>query len=198
MPCFVCIQAYFYRQKQNGLNPFTGGPISWPKALWLSYTILNWFLFPIIILFHPDLSHGIKFILVAHLLSWWIRGSLELVMIYKWFNWSPRYGIAHDFFHMILLFILVIIYRYDVFLGSNGSINFLMLFYILFLFFTTSSEILFANLFLRFRSAQEQNENIYFASDDPKWIFINRVTKVVVTIVFIELIFQSIFVLNNF
>jgi hypothetical protein len=192
-PLIITIQAYFYRKKQSGSNPFTGGQISIPKAFWLSYTVWTWFLLPIIFVFHPLLSSGNKIILYCHLASWWIRGILELVMIYKWFNWSPRYGISHDVFHLSMISVLLYLFRYEVLFSVTGPINFFALYYILMLFVSTSSEILFAKLFLEYRSENEVKDNIYFASDEEKWKKINRITLTVVVIVFIHLIFQSIF-----
>lgn len=190
-PVVVAIQAYFYRKKQNGNNPLTGGPISWPKAFWLSYTVWTWFLLPFFIIFHPLLSESIQMILIAHLVSWWTRGILELVMIYKWFNWTPIYGISHDVFHIVLIAILLWIYRFETFSSVFGSMNFLASIYLLMLFISTSAEILFARMFLKYRSEIEAKVNIYFASDDEKWKKINRITLIVVIIVYIHLMIQS-------
>lgn len=44
---------------------------------------------------------------VGHLISWWNRGPLELLMTYKWFNWSPRYGIAHALVHALFLVLMI-------------------------------------------------------------------------------------------
>lgn len=163
-----------------------------PKSFWLAYTVSTWFFFPLIFVTHPDVDMGIKIILIFHLISWWIRGSLELVMIYKWFNWSPRYGISHDFFH--LAGILTLLWKY----GLPGQVSlpsFLAAVFIAVTIFATMAELLFAYLFLQFRSKEEADDNIYFASDDPKWIFINRVTLSVVCAVMGHLIWQSFYVL---
>jgi hypothetical protein len=190
-PLFVAIQAWCYRLKQNGDNPFTGGPISWPKAFWLSYTILTWFILPLIIIFYPTLSTALRIILIIHLVSWWTRGLLELIMIYKWFNWSPRYGISHDLFHTIVIGFLFYYFRFELISTVFGSISFLAVIYILMLFISTSAEILFAFMFLKFRTEIEARNNIYFASDEAKWNKINKITLVVVCIVYAHLIFQS-------
>lgn len=197
-PVLVAIQALFYRKKQNGLNPWTGGPISWPKAFWLAYTIDTWFLLPFLFLFHPELSHELKYIIIFHLLSWWIRGILELVMIYKWFNWTPRYGILHDSFHWLGILSLLILFRYQLFGSLFGSINFITLLYLFMLLITTIAEIYFAYSFMKLRTEQELKSNIYFASDDPKWIYINRVTLTIVVFVYLHLIFQSSYALYFF
>lgn len=192
-PLVVCLQALAYRKKQNSENPFTGGPISLPKAHWLSYTVATWFILPIFIYFQPALNPSLKFVLLIHLISWWTRGPLELIMIYKWLNWSPRYGISHDFFHIFAILAGILIKR-DTFFNANfGSIDFLAMIYILFLFFSTSAEILFAFLFLKFRTAIEEQGNIYFASDEEKWQKINRITLLVVIVAYMHLVFQGLY-----
>lgn len=133
-----------------------------------------------------------------HLLSWWIRGVLELVMIYKWFNWSPRYGIGHDFFHLTGCLSLFLIFKSEFQQLEFGTQDFVVGLYAAMLFISTSAEIAFAFFFLKLRSIQESSENIYFASDDPKWIFVNRVTLLVVITVFIHLFYQSAYALKYF
>ena len=195
-PVVITIQASFYRRKQNGLNQWTGGPISWPKSIWLSYTILTWFFLPILFLVHPETPSNFKIIILFHLLSWWTRGILEMVMIYKWLNWSPRYGIGHDLFHILGCLLFVNIFKQDFLTLIFGSQGFIVAIYILLLFISTTAEIGFACLFLKMRTIQESKENVYFASDDPKWVFVNRITLLVVIIVFIHLLYQSVYVLK--
>lgn len=190
-PLLVSILAYFYKKKQNGDNPFTGGPISTPKAFWLAYTVSTWFFFPLIFVFNPLVSPAVKLILAFHLLSWWIRGPLELVMIYKWFNWSPCYGITHDIFHLISLISLIIINYHEI--QNFGPINIMAITFVGMTIIATLAEILFAYLFFTVRSKEEEKENIYFASDDPKWIFINRLTFIVVCSVMIHLTLQAVY-----
>lgn len=192
-PIIIALQAFVYRRKQSSSNPFTGGPISWPKAFWLSYTIWTWFLLPFVFIFHPLLSDSFKVILIFHLISWWSRGLLELIMIYKWFNWSPKYGITHDLFHFILIAVLLWFYRFEVFSSIIGNVNYLVMFYLLMLFISTSAEIVFAKMFMEFRSKTEEESNIYFASDEEKWTKINRITLIVVLMVYFHLIFQSVY-----
>lgn len=190
-PVFIAIQAAFYRKKQNGMNPWTGGPISWPKAFWLAYTIFSWFFLPIIFLIHPQLDNVVRYLVIFHLLSWWIRGILELFMIYKWFNWSPRYGISHDFFHWLGILIIFILNLQHYSVIDTHSFNFLVLVFFGYILFSTLAEIYFAFSFLQLRTEQEKRENIYFASDDPKWIRINRITLSIVLISYAHLLYQS-------
>ena len=188
-PALVSLFAFFYKKKQNGPNPMTGGPISTPKAFWLAYTVTTWFFFPFLFILSPEVIAPLKMIIGFHLLSWWLRGPLELVMIYKWFNWTPKYGISHDLFHLIGLSALWI-YFYENFLSLSG-LNLIAHAFIIVTIFATVAEISFAYLFLKVRSIEEEKDNIYFASDDPKWIFINRLTLTVVLAVMSHLCLQS-------
>ncbi len=190
-PVLVSLFALLYKRKQNGPDPMTGGPISTPKAFWLAYTVTTWFFFPFLFLVNSEIIIPIKIIIGFHLISWWLRGPLELVMIYKWFNWTPKYGISHDLFHLTGIAALWI-YYHNSFLALSG-LNLLAHAFILVTVFATIAEISFAYLFLKVRSEQEKKDNIYFASDDPKWIFINRLTLTVVIGVMTHLILQSIY-----
>ena len=94
---------FFFRQNKVGGKAAVGGPISIPKSLWLSGAIFFWFFYPFIFLLDPTVTRPWKIVLALHLISWWIRGPLELVMIYRWFNWTPKYGITHDILHVLML-----------------------------------------------------------------------------------------------
>ncbi len=183
--------AYFFYQKQNSAKAWKGGPISIPKAMWLAYTVTNWFFLPIWFLMSGALWPDLQVFYFFHLASWWVRGSLELVMIYKWLNWSPRYGISHDLFHLLIggtLFYRALISLDWSSSTPNARAAFILAAVIL---IATCAEIYFAYLFFETRTDQERDENVYFASDDPKWIYINRVTLSVVIPVYTHLIWQS-------
>ncbi len=180
-PLLTFLLALWIFKKQNSSQAWTGGPISKPKSHWLAWTVFNWFFVPFFFLFNPDFPDELKWFFVFHLLSWWIRGPLELVMIYKWFNWTPYYGIGHDLFHFAVALILLMSFGHFPIDASDPFILVSYLFAFL-IFATTLFEASFAYLFLKARSEQEEKENIYFASDDPKWIFINRVTLTCVLI----------------
>lgn len=202
-PILVSVVALFFHRKQNSQQAWTGGPISWPKSFWLAYTTTTWFLLPVIFLIHPEFPHSLMVFYVFHLFSWWIRGPLELIMIYKWFNWSPRYGISHDLFHVFICTIILALNGGSILnefsltnsmLAISDNYRLVSIFFAGVIIFSTLAEILFAVLFLKFRSQQETAENIYFASDDPKWILINRITLTVVVLVMTHLVLQSVYV----
>jgi len=202
-PLLPLVLGAAFRARQNK-GDIVGGDISWPKSLWLSYTVVTWFVLPLLLLAYSRLTLGtplpttLLIAFVGHLASWWIRGPLELFMIYKWFNWSPRYGIAHDLGHTAFLVLIIA----AAFLNSEISLWFatpLAAIAALFIFvtvFMTLSETLFAFLFLQERAKGE--DLLYFASDEPRWQMINRITTTVVLIAYGHLFFQSILVAKLF
>jgi len=141
-PILVSIVALIYQKKQNGDKPLTGGPISTPKSFWLAYTILTWFFLPLFMAFHHQTHEVLKTALVFHLISWWLRGPIELVMIYKYFNWTPKYGISHDLFHLIGL--IFFITKLDIHPVNLDIHNFIIWLFLLVTIFATMAEILFA------------------------------------------------------
>lgn len=194
-PLIVTFMAWRFYLKQNGDQAWTGGSISWPKSFWLAYTTTTWFLFPMVLFFQPDFPEALKELFIFHLASWWIRGLLELVMIYKWYNWTPRYGICHDIFH--ILFCSFFLYKAVQHFDLDNTVSLLAVVFSGMIIFATCAEILFAVMFLKFRSRQEASENIYFASNEPKWLLINRTTLTVVWIVMLHLVWQSFAVLQK-
>jgi hypothetical protein len=167
---------------------WVGGAISWPKSFWLGYTILNWFFMPLVFFFNPEVSEPVRVVIGLHLASWWIRGVLELVMIYRWFNWSPVYGISHDILHNVML-IGGLTWATSQIGASALNPHLLDFWATLYLFVTTFAimgEILFAALFIMTR--EKGAGKIYFASDSPEFRMINRFTLAVCIAVYTHLV----------
>jgi hypothetical protein len=192
-----------FRARQNK-GDIVGGDISWPKSLWLAYTVTAWFVLPLLLAcaLAGNIFGGgagawpttLSIAFAGHLISWWVRGPLELFMIYKWFNWSPRYGITHDLAHAgFLVAVIAIAFLNgeisDWFTEPKTSIAALFIFVT---FLTTLAETLFAFLFLHERTKGE--DLLYFASDEPRWRMINRITTTVVIFAYGHLFLQSILV----
>lgn len=194
-PLFTFALASWIHRRQNSKKAWTGGPISKPKSHWLAWTIFNWFLVPVFFLFHPQFPESLTYFFIFHLISWWIRGPLELIMIYRWLNWSPIYGISHDLFHIIVGALLLIKgwpeHAFSLWDFSDATLIFALLILI-----TTAFEISFAALFLKTRSSEERNDHIYFASNDPKWIFINRLTRMAVMLSYSWMVVISLLVFS--
>jgi len=174
-PLLLVIQiacSVWFHYKQNK-GAFVGGPISWPKALWLYHAIFSWFLVPLVYLSFPDLHISLKIVIGSHALIWWIRGLTELVMIYKLYNWSPRYGITHDAVHAILLLAGTMA---TVKMWPESLLNWMAFAYCGVTILMLGFEMAFAALFLDVRG--HEDHKIYYAADEPKWRFINWITKV--------------------
>lgn len=189
-PLLIGILSVLFYRKQNSKQAWTGGSISWPKAIWLFYTVLTWFIYPLLFVFHPDVSSFYVGPLVIHLISWWIRGPLELIMIYKWLNWKPLYGISHDLFHLLLMIVAVGYFQsFDLRATGMDAIAQLLLASI---FLSTLAETYFAFRFRSLRSQEETDSHVYFASTDGKWKRVNQLTAAVVLVLMTTLCFQSI------
>jgi hypothetical protein len=173
--------SFFLRQNKFKKDTAVGGVISVPKALWLSGAIFFWFFYPALFLFDPAVSLPWKILLALHLASWWTRGPLELFMIYKWFNWSPRYGRAHDLVHIAALVTggLVILVSTGF---KIGPADFRTITLVETLVVCISGEALFAKMFLAARGPG--NELIYFADETERYKVINQLTWVFVAITY--------------
>jgi hypothetical protein len=187
--------AFYFRRKQNENTEngkWVGGAISWPKCFWLGYAIGSWFFIPFIFVLDPETPAPLKAVLVGHLVSWWVRGPLELVMIYRWFNWTPIYGISHDAFHSLFLFAGTAFATSQI--GFEALLTkqaFWPLLYLMSLNFAMSSEMVFAALFIMARGETTSASKIYFASDEGIYRLINRLTASVCFLLYGHWIIQT-------
>jgi hypothetical protein len=185
-------------QDRNTANrKWVGGEISWPKALWLAYALGSWFFVPWVFALSASTAEPFRWVLYLHLASWWIRGPLELVMIYRWFNWTPVYGISHDAFHNVALFVATSVAAS--FIGweqlSADPFNLCVLAYLGSICFAMMAEVTFASLFIATRTPADglEEHEVYFASDDSRYRLINRLTVAAVVIVYAHWVAQVLF-----
>lgn len=167
-PLLILGAAILFQYFQNK-ETFVGGKISTPKSLWLSYTVVTWFFVPLFFI-KCILSNELTTLLTFHLISMWGRGLLELVMIYKLYNWSPRYGIAHSLGHAVIVGALLLFTPYPQLLIEK-----IVFIYFFFVILTLACEVTFAVLFYGIRPKEETK--IYFASNAPQWQKVNQMTK---------------------
>ncbi len=185
-PILIASIGLFFKRRQNkGVT--VGGNISTPKALWLSYTVGSWFFLPILFLFWP-IDQGVKYVIIFHLSSFWIRGVLELFMIYKWYNWSPIHGISHDLFHF---FGVAILFKYFWPMEVNRPTLMTMI-YIYSILISVGFETVFAIFFLKIRG--KEKHKIYFADNSAQWKFVNYLTYFAVLICYGLLLFNAWFI----
>lgn len=107
----VSIAALFYFLQNAG--HFSGGQIALPKLIWLAYAILFWFVLPALIVKDARVPRAWTRIYRVYLYNMMLRAAAELYMMYVSGNWSPRYGIAHDLFSIVLLLSLMHVYRHE-------------------------------------------------------------------------------------
>jgi hypothetical protein len=179
------------QNKKTRDQQWVGGAISWPKSFWLAYAVGSWFFVPFLFLLDPHLPEPLRWVLIAHLASWWIRGALEMVMIYRWFNWTPIYGISHDTLHNVVIMAGTFYACAKIGWESLHStpIAFWCVFYLAILCFAMMAEVVFAALFLTTRGKGENK--IYFASDSSEYRMINRLTFIVCIVVYSHMIIQT-------
>jgi hypothetical protein len=97
-----CAIGFYTLQNKLGV---IGGKIAFPKLVWLGYSIVIWIGLPLLIVLDPRLTLSLRYIFGFLFLSMAVRGVLELWMLYGPKNWSPLYGIAHDWFCMLGIFL---------------------------------------------------------------------------------------------
>jgi len=180
------------QNKKTATGQWTGGEISWPKAFWLAYALGSWFLVPFVFYLSDATFQPFKVVLLIQILSWWVRGALELFMIYRWFNWSPIYGISHDSVHNTVLFGATAIAAAKIGWPNLmvDHFNLLVFAYLVAICFCMMAEVVFAALFIMTRGLSAGK--IYFASDSAEYRLINQLTFTVCIIVYAHMVFQSI------
>ncbi|MEZ4247267.1 MAG: hypothetical protein R3B99_03395 [Polyangiales bacterium] len=80
-----------------------GGKISRAKAAWLTFAVLFWLGVCPLLAFEPSLPLRWRVVLGVFGAQFWLRGLVELWMLYVTKSWRPPHGIAHDLFSLILV-----------------------------------------------------------------------------------------------
>jgi hypothetical protein len=87
--------AVLFRRRQNA-GGGRGGRISGPKLAWLLYAVFLWFLVCPLVALDAAIPVEARVVLGAFAVSMWLRGAVELYMLYVTHNWRPPYGVGHD------------------------------------------------------------------------------------------------------
>jgi hypothetical protein len=157
-----------------------GGPISWPKALWLSLAIWFWFVVCGVLGFDHALPDSIADVFAACAISMWLRGAVEMFMLYVTHNWRPPMGIAHDVFTIgvVLAVGLVGIDSETLHTASTFSLAALGVAGILVV--SLVIEIVHAwTFFLVVGKRTMGDDGVWFADDeDPRFVAINQRTRI--------------------
>jgi hypothetical protein len=157
----------FYQVQNSGAF---GGAISKAKAFWLPFAIFFWFVLCALVAADErvEVSWRVVFGGVAALM--WVRGPVELYMLYRTKNWKPPYGIAHDFLCVVWLAAAA------AFAAASSVDAWLVALWAL-LVLSLVVEIHHAwSFYVAVKGHTVGDDGIWFADDDPRFIAINRRT----------------------
>ncbi len=79
---------FYYRQNFAGQ---IGGEMSIAKLLWLDYAIIAWFFLPFFFCRSHVISPTLRWIYGGHLITFVVRGIIELWLLYITIAWIPPY-----------------------------------------------------------------------------------------------------------
>lgn len=169
---------FAWRQNRGGV---VGGPISWPKILWLNYTLIVFFVLPACLWRNAALHPELRALFGWLFLSFSARAVIELWLIYVTISWRCAYGIGHDAFTFLLAAGLRWLLPPAAAAADERALVFL----------TAYQAVLAVEAFMAWRFSRRANprEGIYFADDSEKFRFINRATIAAVTAGYAQLIF---------
>lgn len=160
---FAATTALFgWRQNRGGV---VGGPISLPKVLWLNLTLTVFFGIPAVIWLDASFSPGVRALWGWLLLSFVLRAVIELYLIYVTIGWKCVYGISHDLFQLVLALALAAAGPAAV-PGDARARAFLWLY--------GAVLVVEAGMARAFSLLADPKTGIYFASDDPRFLRVNR------------------------
>ena len=167
------LAAFWFRSKQNRAHAM-GGKISNPKLLWLFFAIWFWLFESAVLAFEPSLPQGYRIILGVHAASMWVRGALEMVMLYVTRNWRPPIGITHDVLCILTVLVLIVVLP----LPPDSVWGLFAPALLFMLLFSLMVEVLYAALFFKAVEGKTTGEKgIWFASEDEaRFRRINRIT----------------------
>ncbi len=158
-----------FMARQNATHAL-GGHISLPKALWLDWTLTAFYVLPFFLWRTEALSLATKSLFGWLLLSFFLRGIGELIVIYATHDWRCIYGISHNALTLALAAFLFFRLPPNLPAVDRRSLGFLLI-YIATLVFETINAWQFSLL------ANPAN-GVYFAADTPHFAFVNRLTWV--------------------
>lgn len=161
--CFAATTALFgWRQNRGGV---VGGPISLPKVLWLNLTLTVFFGIPAVLWRDAGASPGMRALWGWLLLSFVLRGVVELYLIYVTIGWKCVYGISHDLFQLALALALRAALPEAAPSDARAEAFFWLYAAVL---------LVEAGMAKAFSRLADPKTGIYFASDDDRFNRVNR------------------------
>jgi hypothetical protein len=165
-----------FQRAQNSARGL-GGRISRPKVAWLFFAVFAWFIVAPLLALEPSIAPPLRWVLGGFAGSMWLRGVVEIYLLYVAKRWRPPIGIAHDASSILLLGVGVLwavprvqpLARPDAW--AVGYAGFLVA--------TLVVEILYAGIFFRAVAGRTTGDDgVWFADDDPRFDRINRTTRI--------------------
>jgi hypothetical protein len=147
-----------------------GGHISLPKALWLDWTLTTFYVVPFFLWRNSALSPAIRSLFGWLLLSFFLRGIAELIVIYATHDWRCVYGISHNALTLALAAFLYFRLPSDLSATGRTSSGFLLIYVATLVFETVNA--------WQFSLLADPASGVYFAADTPHFAFVNRLTWV--------------------
>lgn len=95
-----------YKLQQKG--NMVGGSISPAKSYWLSYALFNYLALSVLLLVYSPASLPFYFGLLVFVALIYLRSMVQMLMMYKFKNWRPPYGIFSNllFAGVIIIFLI--------------------------------------------------------------------------------------------
>ncbi|MEW5741480.1 MAG: hypothetical protein AB1938_21340 [Myxococcota bacterium] len=172
----LCVGAVGWFAGRQNAGGKLGGRISWPKRVWLTFTIWSWLFECAVLALDAGLPFGFRLLVGVHAASMWTRGLLELVMLYRWKNWKPPYGIAHDALCIVSTGALAAAFSRDV--GPAGPLGWWAPAFVGMLVFALGVELIYAALFFKAVKGKTTGDDAtwFAAEDEARFRRINRLT----------------------
>ncbi len=163
--------------------------MSWPKQLWLGWAVYVWFVLCPAVAGLSIAPVEARWVLGVFSAWMWLRGAVELYMLYVSKNWRPPMGIAHNLSSVALLLGMSVVHREAWrFASAPGAIWSWAL--VLVVVFSLILETWFAVAFHRAVQGRTTGDDAVWFADatDPKFARINRVTALCVVPLYVFLI----------
>jgi hypothetical protein len=154
-----------------------GGRISAPKLAWLLYAVFLWFFLCPLVALDEGTHPGLRAVLGAFALCMWLRGLVELYMLYVSRNWRPTYGIGHDVLCIALVLGGLVLTRHH-WAGPLAAREVWGLMLVGLVLVSLGVEVLYAVLFLHAVEGRTTGEDGIWFADEAQARFrrINRLT----------------------
>lgn len=171
----LCVAVGVRLHHAQNIRKARGGPISGPKLAWLLYAVFLWFLVSPVAALDSGIQLPLRGVLGAFAAFMWLRGLVELYMLYVSHNWRPPYGIAHDVACIALVLGGLVASPPE---RPLSPVDMWAMALVALVLVSLGVEVLYAALFFRAVEGRTTGEQgVWFADEeDPRYRRINRVT----------------------